>query len=84
MYKIRSGVLSVISDFLKPIEEIKSTGKALVGGTVYRFKLIGALINANTPKYDFKKIRQIYRRFGFIRQALAVYKHSKGAQGLSV
>lgn len=75
MYKIRSRVLSVISDYLKPIEEIKNTGKALVGGTVYRFKLIGALINANTPKYDFKKIRQVYRRFGFIRQALAVYKH---------
>lgn len=74
-YKLGSRIINAIGQWLKPVEEIKNTGKAMVGGTVYRFKLLGALINANTPKYDFKKIRQVYRRFGFIRQALAVYKH---------
>lgn len=74
-YKLGSRIINSIGQWLRPIEEMKNTGKAMVGGTVYRFKLLGALINANTPKYDFKKIRQVYRRFGFIRQALAVYKH---------
>lgn len=74
-YKLKSKVLSAISSVLTPIKKIKNTGKAFVGGTKYQFKLIGSIINAQAPKYDFRKIRQIYRRFGFIRQALSVYKH---------
>lgn len=74
-YKLRSKIVNAISNILQPLKKIKKTGKALVGGTKYQFKLIGSLISAQAPKYDFRKIRQIYRRFGFIRQALAVYKH---------
>ncbi|OGM08203.1 hypothetical protein A2Z67_06325 [Candidatus Woesebacteria bacterium RBG_13_36_22] len=74
-YKLRSKVISTLSNLLKPIKDIRNTGKAIVGGTIYQFRLMGSLISAQAPKYDFRKIRQIYRRFGFIRQALAVYKH---------
>jgi len=74
-YKFKSKILNAITTFLRPIKEVEKTGKSLVGGTKYQFKLIGALISAQAPKYDFTKIRQIYRRFGFIRQALAVYKN---------
>ena len=73
-YKLRSRVLNAISNILKPVEKVVATGKALVGATKYNFKYLGAIISANSPQYDFRKIRQIYRRFGFIRQALGVYK----------
>lgn len=73
-YRLTSKVLNAISNILKPIDKVVAKGKALVGFTRYNFKYMGAIISANTPEYNFKKLRQIYRRFGFIRQALAVYK----------
>ena len=73
-YRFKSRILNAISNVLKPIEKVAATGKALVGATKYNFKYLGAIISAHSPQYDFRKIRQIYRRFGFIRQALAVYK----------
>lgn len=74
-YRLKSKILSVISTILRPVEKAVQTSKALVGSTKYNFKFVGALISSNAPEYDFRKIRQIYRRFGFIRQGLAVYKH---------
>jgi hypothetical protein len=73
-YRLKSKVLSAISTLLKPIDKVVETGKALVGATRYNFKYLGALVSANSPQYDFRKLRQIYRRFGFIRQALSAYK----------
>lgn len=73
-YRLTSKVLSAISNILKPIDRVITKGKALVGATKYNFKYLGTIISANTPQYDFKKLRQIYRRFGFIRQAIGVYK----------
>ncbi len=73
-YRFKSRILNAISNVLKPIDKVIATGKALVGSTKYNFKYLGAIISAHSPQYDFRKIRQIYRRFGFIRQALAIYK----------
>lgn len=73
-YRLTSKVLNAISSILKPMNKAVAKGKALVGATKYNFKYLGAIISANTPEYDFKKLRQIYRRFGFIRQAIGVYK----------